>query len=114
MKVPIHYGRKVVGIYDTDALIYTTNQYPEDFFIKFQGFAMTDKVIREILRITYPADHHKIKVRMIYHGKTGKKIYEAPLVKWLESECIWDDEQRNERRYILPIKYMEEVNNEIL
>jgi hypothetical protein len=105
IKKPVKYMGKRVGF--VEGFTYYTERRPVHLFRKFNGFGLSEKIIRALEQ--EGVDRVSIK----YFGKLYK-VYGCKLAFFREMGIRHTDTTRGEidAQWILPIKYMEDLNEQ--
>ena len=103
MKTITLYGKQVGSV---NGGVYYTHRTPATFFRKFQGFGLSEEIIRQL-------EGMGVKdVTIVYKNKEGKKrVYDSTLHQWKESPLTYTDEREDvpiDRQKILRVKEMVE------
>lgn len=83
---------------------YFTHRKPEHFFRKYQGFGIS------ITEVEMAKLNHCTHIIIKYHGKRKNILYRI-LIKYLEFLEIYNF--KDDKQYILPVKEMEIIGEEI-
>lgn len=97
-RVKITYKGRNVGVIVGDT--FETIRKPEHYMRKYQGFGISEKVLMYLERVRIE------KIRIIYEGKRGRKVYNPTVTQFKHSKLVQVDGV-DDRQFFVPEKELE-------
>lgn len=88
----IEHRGKIVGRVEED--VYIAFKKPNHFFKKYGGFGISVEVLNRLKNMGIK------KVRIVYEGVKGIKVYEQELQQYLESELVYNYHNEDMQKFV--------------
>lgn len=96
----VYFDGKIIGRIEGDTFI--TPRRPEHFFKKYGGFGISEIVLSHL------ESNNVNKIKIIYHGVRGIRIYETTVIAYRKSSLVHVDKENDGQKFV-PIIYMYET-----
>lgn len=80
MSNDVKLGERVIGhkVHTDRGVVFVCHRTPEHYFKIHQGFGMSMDILRTLDL------HGVIEIRIVYHGKTGNRVYKTTPQNWIK------------------------------